>query len=916
MIASFILPGGAFSSGAGFAVYADTYSDGDTFEYGYYPQSLVTDEDTLSALSALAVTPVSFGFYSGSGSRYDGSMAASDLMTYADAELDGGRYRLVRINSYRPYVTGLAAGTDGTDSYQDDNGYELSTDYWFKYEPVIWKVINASDGLVISENVLDSQAFNNFAYFDSYASDAKYAYYGISNKAYLCCNYAESSVRAWLTGDFASAALNSDELANASETELDNSGYLTLGGSSGYTRLDAPSTEDRIFLLSSADVADGVNGFDGIESRLAYPTDYAKCMGVYAYKYTGSGSSGSTYGVYDGVSPWLLRTAGTNSNYVCCVTNGGSVKEETYIASAAYCGIRPAMKLADLNSYRISYDANGGEGAPEAQTKIASSPMTITDITPVKEPYSFVGWSLDSTATEAQYTAGGEFDINDNITLYAVYGDITAPEAETSAVSDDFAGTQTVSFTFSDDIALSGCYFGTNETVAENAFTENTTGQAQYTVSSAGTYYFAASDTSGNLSEPVTLTFCETSFDTDGGTPGISPVITLEGNSFDLPFVSKTDFTFLGWSQTQGSESAEYAAGASYTVSDSKALYAVWRDDTVPVEYTLTYNANGGSNAPASQTGNGEMTLSSSEPVKEGWIFKGWSETDTATSASYQPSGSYNLISDAVLYAVWEEVIVPAEYKLTYNANGGSNAPASRTGNGEITLSSSEPVREGYTFKGWSESDTATSASYQPSGSYNLTSDAILYAVWEKVIAPVEYTLTYNANGGSNAPAGQTGNGQITLSSTMPVRDGYIFKGWALSAGAVAAAYQPSAVFTLSENTVLYAVWGQNVAVSIRNYTESRTEDYKATITFHAVTSGDTDGCTVKWYLNGNRAGTGESFTVSQATAGYTVQAKLVRNGAEISESGTETVNIKTGFFAKVIAFFRGLFGKLPVIDQ
>ena len=682
MIASFILPGGAFSSGAGFAVYAQTYSDGDTFEYGYYPKSLVTDEDTLAALSALSVTPVSFGFYSGSGSRYDGTMAASDYMTYADAVYDGGRYRLVRFESYRPYVTGLSAGTDGASSYQDDNGYEISTDYWFKYEPVTWKVINASEGLVISESVIDSQAFNDFAYFDSYASDAKYAYYGVSNKAYFCCDYAESSIRAWLADDFAAAAFTANELANAAETELDNSGYLTLNGTSGYTRLDAAATQDKIFLLSSAEVADGVNGFDGIESRLAYPTDYAKCMGVYAYKYTGSGSEGSTYGVYDGVSPWLLRTAGTTSDYVCCVTNGGSVKQETYIASAAYCGIRPAMRLNNLNLFKVTYNANSGEGAPE------------------------------------------------------------------------------------------------------------------------------------------------------------------------------------------------------------------------------------------SDTGYGEITLSSIEPVKEGYTFKGWSESETATSASYQSSGAYNLVSDIILYAVWEETVVPAEYTLTYNANGGTNVPASQTGNGEITLSSSVPSKEGYTFKGWSESETAINASYQPSGTYNLVSDTTLYAVWEEIVAPVEYTLTYNANGGTNAPARQTGSGAITLSSSIPVRDGYTFKGWALSTGAVTAAYQPSDSFNLNADTVLYAVWSKNASINIRGYRNSRSEDYKATITFHAVTSGDTDGCTVQWYLNGSPAGTGESFTVSQATAGYTVQVKLIKNGTAVSESGVETVSINTGFFAKIIAFFRGLFGKLPVIDQ
>lgn len=78
------------------------------------------------------------------------------------------------------------------------------------------------------------------------------------------------------------------------------------------------------------------------------------------------------------------------------------------------------------------------------------------------------------------------------------------------------------------------------------------------------------------------------------------------------------------------------------------------------------------------------------------------------------------------------------------------------------------------------------------------------------------YTLTYNANGGSGAPSNQTGsNTQVnpsytfTISSTVPTRAGYEFLGWSTSSSATTASYQPGDTITVTTGgtTTLYAVW-------------------------------------------------------------------------------------------------------------
>lgn len=153
-------------------------------------------------------------------------------------------------------------------------------------------------------------------------------------------------------------------------------------------------------------------------------------------------------------------------------------------------------------------------------------------------------------------------------------------------------------------------------------------------------------------------------------------------------------------------------------------------------------------------------------------------------------------------------------YKVAYNANGGSGAPASQTKEKDValTLSTVIPTRPGYTFLGWSVSKTATIPQYSSGASYSDNADLLLYAVWE----PVTYTISYNANGGIGAPVSQTKsyNAALTLSSVQPTRTGYIFKGWAASSTAAAPEYASGAAYTTNADITLYAVWEQEQTLS------------------------------------------------------------------------------------------------------
>ena len=73
--------------------------------------------------------------------------------------------------------------------------------------------------------------------------------------------------------------------------------------------------------------------------------------------------------------------------------------------------------------------------------------------------------------------------------------------------------------------------------------------------------------------------------------------------------------------------------------------------------------------------------------------------------------------------------VVEKQFTVKFDANGGTGSVADATVNvgQEATLPATGITREGYTFKGWSESkDGAVVTSFKP------TADATLYAVWEK----------------------------------------------------------------------------------------------------------------------------------------------------------------------------------------
>ena len=576
----------------------------------------------------------------------------------------------------------------------------------------------------------------------------------------------------------------------------------------------------------------------------------------------GSGAPGSQTKTH-GIKMLLSKVEPTRSGYTflgwstsSSATSASYQPGEWYYANANRTFYAVWQKNAPT-SYTVSYDANGGSGAPSSQTKTKDVTLTLSSTKPTRSGYTFLGWATSSSATSASYQPGGSYTANASVTLYAVW---SCNHASTKTVWDTgckwrkvcnncgvtvSSGTTHGPYTYGDWVYYSGSQHRRTQTCNHGDYSgyeyashsgstmcekHSATQHKKYSYcsdcsSSYGTISYEDHTFSTFSSNGQTVSTCSqcgytkttaqtytVSYNANGGSNTPASQTKVHGVTLTLsssvPY--RFNYEFVGWSTSSSATVATYTAGGSYAGNASVTLYAVWKYK--PATYTVSYDANGGTGAPGRQTKTYgvTLTLTTIQPTRRNYLFLGWSKDRNATSASYSAGGSYTDNANVTLYAVWR--YNPETYTIRYDANGGTGAPASQTKTygAPLTLSMIKPTRAGYEFLGWATSKSATASEYAPGEQYTNEAGVTLYAVWRYV--PKTYTVSYDANGGGNTPASQTKPEDVTLilTSTIPTRYGYAFKGWATTSTATTADYQAGGNYTANEGVTLYAVWKIN----------------------------------------------------------------------------------------------------------
>lgn len=297
----------------------------------------------------------------------------------------------------------------------------------------------------------------------------------------------------------------------------------------------------------------------------------------------------------------------------------------------------------------------------------------------------------------------------------------------------------------------------------------------------------------------------------DGGTVDISMYVP-----------TRLGYTFTGWFESDDNgETLAVAPVDNDTVytSDTK-LYAGWRANSYTVSYHDGYTSD---LLPDPQTFMYGVpgSITEQELTRNGYSFAGWSLSEDAAQVDYLPGQEVLSLAsedgaEIKLYAVW----AANSYTIVYdgNASGVSGVPQPQADiafDKEVALASGVPTRSGYHFLGWSLTSGSIAAAYKPGDKVKgLVADegreVILYAVW----AANSYTIKFDANGGSDAPANIQAQYDATvyIPRSTPSRYGYNFLGWARSKTATRAEYSAGASvsrLTASSGGVvtLYAVW-------------------------------------------------------------------------------------------------------------
>lgn len=562
---------------------------------------------------------------------------------------------------------------------------------------------------------------------------------------------------------------------------------------------------------------------------------------IYRVLWAESGGKNQGFSVDSNV---LLQFAADGSSYVAYYINNPACEMESvafdngrpyFLYNAcngrarqagqyAIVAVNDAATMSKMyHQYAVKYDVNGGKwsGSTPSGNKnnYVGLASTLTKGKPTRANYTFLGWAKKKDATKASYSAGDKVVLrkygasDSNLTLYAVWKEQTykvsysanggsgAPAAkEYGKVSNSSVKIDSGSNLKRQYYQFIGWSTNKNATVADSKYAPGVayTGKADLTLYAVWKV------------QNFTI-----SFDANGGSGAPAQISSAKtASSVVLPTVvpTRANYKFLKWNTKKDGSGSSYTAGSTYSGRENVVLYAVWQkvDNSIPKATTVTvsYDANGGSNAPAATTGKvGKVKITSSVPKYSGREFLGWSLTQNGATA-YHAGDIYSGSASVMLYAVWGKKNV----KIVLHANDGTdNSYTMNVASGSSAVLSYKPVaKSGYTLLGWSKDKSASVADYACDQAITVgESDLMLYAVWVKQ----ERTVYFNVNGGTGGVAAITTNKDaITLPSGDSIsRDGYVFEGWGeketLSVGDKI--YKAGAEYALSvaAETTLYAVW-------------------------------------------------------------------------------------------------------------
>lgn len=521
----------------------------------------------------------------------------------------------------------------------------------------------------------------------------------------------------------------------------------------------------------------------------------------------------------------------------------------------------------EYKAISISYNANGGSGAPSATTGYqytsgGNTSITISSTKPTKSGYTFMGWGTSTTDTSVNYNSGQTYNFTDSKTIYAIWrktititynvnGGTGGPTSASTGYMYNAASSVSITISSTKPTRSGYTFMGWGTSTTDTSVNYN----------SGTAYNFSASATIYAIwRKAITITYSLPAGASGGPSPLVqthyiynantSASVTIPG---DKPI--QNGFIFAGWSTTGFSGPVTHNAGANYSFSASTTLYAVMNTST----HTVTI-VNGSYGTVVS----GSTIIASGSKVAHGTVLTISPTSVTGYTTTAKPTGSYTVTSNVTItftrtgkkyYIYYKNGLatsgtLPADQTRTYPASStiGTNNMSKSAGeensytvtyahgtNTSGTLPSKQTSKNKLTYakNGWTTGSTnVNDRDYANGARYSSASNLTLYPNFTRTVANqgvtlatnnltktsvtnATYTVTFNANGGSVSPTSASAS-KITT---------YGANGWTTTKDSATKNYNNGAATgALSGNLTLYPCFSASTNTgSVTLPTPSRT---------------------------------------------------------------------------------------------
>ena len=518
--------------------------------------------------------------------------------------------------------------------------------------------------------------------------------------------------------------------------------------------------------------------------------------------------------------------------------------------------------------------------------------FTVTVIAPTVTKIA-----VKTMPTKTQYYIGESF-AQSGLTLTATYSDGSTKTISSgftcTGFSSSTAGTKTITVSYTEGSVSK------TTTFTVTVIAPTVTKIAVKTMPTKTQYYIGESFAQSGLT--LTATY------SDGSTKTISSGFTCTGLSSSTTGSKTITVTYEGKTTT-------------FTVSVVAATLSKIAVKNMPTKTTYyvgdSFNQSG-------LTLTATYSDGSTQTITSGFSCTGFSSTTTGTktiTVTYEGKTTSFTVTVIPAPVTLTSVSVKTKPTKTTYTLGESFDQSGLTLTATYSDGSTKTISSGFTCSGFSSSSAGTktiTVTYEgKTTSFTVSVNPATVILTSIAVKTLPTKTTYTV-GEPFDQSGLTLTATYSDGSTKTVSSGFTCAGYSsTTAGAktITVTYQgktTSFAVTVTEKS-------PDPIIRIHNYVSSKTVDYRTKITFAVdPIQNPVSGAQVYWFIDGQLEpnSASETYTTREATKDFTVQAKYMMNGVVLAESEIETVNVKAGFFARLKAFFRALFGRLPKVTQ